>query len=211
VRDNLARDVFPVLRQALLFRDRLQHRRPLNLETVQAHLRGKLLAFPAERADGEYLGVRFPVVCWLDEINCLECGDPDWQRDWGDHSLEYSLYSSHDRAHLFWEQARLATRRSDPDVMEAFYLCMLLGFRGDLRGDPRKLADWRDVFETEIGLKHAADWPEMPHRLQEPEADVPVLTAKDRLRWVLLAWALAVSVFIVGTAAFLMYRVASGS
>ena len=51
----------------------------------------------------------------------------------------------------------------------------------------------------------------MPHRLQEPEASVPMLTAKDGLRWLLLAWALAVSVFIVGTAAVLMYWAVRGS
>ena len=198
MRDNLARDVLPVLRQALLFRDRLLHRRPLNLDTVQAHLRGKLNAFQAERPDPEYLGVRYPVIAWLDEINSLECGDVNWQREWSDHTLEQERYASRDRAHVFWEQARQASRRADPDAMEVFYLCMILGFRGDLRGDPRQLADWRDIFETEIGLKHAADWPEMPHRLQEPEADVPELTAKESLRWVLLAWALLISAVIFG-------------
>jgi hypothetical protein len=204
VRDTLARDVFSVLRQALLFRDRVLHRRPLNLDTVQAHLRGKLLAFPAEKTDGDYFGVRFPVVCWLDEVNCLEVGDPNWQHEWGNHTLEYALYSTHDRAHLFWEQARLASRRADPDDMEVFYLCMIIGFRGELRGDLRQLGDWRDVFETEIGLKHAAEWEQMPQRLQEPEADVPALTARERLRWLLLAWALAISILIVGTAAVAM-------
>lgn len=208
MRENLARYVFPVLRQGLLFRDRLLHGRKLGLESVQAHLHGTLLGFPPERPEGDWLGVRFPVVCWLDEINCLECGDPDWHREWGDHSFEYALYHSHDRATLFWEQADLAlsATRADPDTLEVFYLCMLLGFRGDHRGDIRKLANRRDKFEVKIGLEQAAEWPDMPSRLQEPEADVPALTAKDRLRWVLLAWALAASVLIVGTAAVFFYR-----
>ena len=197
MRDELARDVLPVLRQALLFRDRLLHRRPLELEMVQSHLRGLLNAFPAERRDTEYLGVQFPVIAWLDEINCLECGDPNWQRKWSDHTLEWEYYSTKDRAHLFWDQARQASGRNDRDIMEVFYLCMLLGFRGDLRDDPRHLADWREKFENLIDLKQAPDWPEMPHRLQEPEADVPELTAKESLRWVLLAWAVAISGLIV--------------
>ena len=197
MRDSLARDVLPVLRQVLLFRDQLRSGRPLDLDSVQAHLRGQLNSLQAERLDPENLGVRYTVISWVDEINCMGCGDLNWQREWSNLTLEFEQYGTRDRAWRFWEQARQASRRADPDALEVFYLCMLLGFRGDLRGELGPLADWRDAVEKQIGLKQPADCPALPHSLEEPAGDVPDLTAKKRLRWVLLSWAVVLSLLIV--------------
>jgi type VI secretion system protein ImpK len=193
VEEQLASKVFAVLRQGLIFWEQLQQAGSLSLEAIQADLRGKL-DLPRDRRAGDFLGVRFPLVCWLDEIFIL---DSRWRHEWGNSALEPALYQTRDRAHLFWDQAAQAAARSDADALETFYLCVLLGFRGDLRDKPRELKDKCEQFKREIGLRKQLEWPQMPASRAEPETDIHALLASQRLRWLLLAAALVLSGFLI--------------
>src|SRR5262249_20850569 len=112
--------VHTVLRMGLSFRERLRQGKPLNLDAVQAELKSRLNIGPGVRGglggegDG-YLGIRYPLVCWLDELFII---DSPWNRDWSPRALEPALYETRDRAHLFWEQAAKASARSDTDALE---------------------------------------------------------------------------------------------
>lgn len=201
MKDGLAREVFTVLRQGLLFREQLQQGRPLSVDGVQADLQGKLGLIrdqppPKELPPSahDYLGVPAPLIYWTDEIFIL---DSPWQQAWSDKALEVARYRTRNRANLFWEQRDLAASRPDKDALEVFYLCVLLGFRGVLRGNPAELKAQCEQFKREIGLKEKVEWPQMPHSMPEPETEIHALVAKERLRWLLLAAALVASGLII--------------
>src|SRR5262245_474207 len=133
--EHTARLVFPVFRYALRVLGHLRLGR-LDMRHEQGALRGLVKAADAatsravngEVGDG-YLGVGYPLACWLDEVFILDPASP-WREAWTENSLEFALCRSQERAVKFWEQARQAELRGDADAVEVFYLCMMLGFRG---------------------------------------------------------------------------------
>ena len=96
-----------------------------------------------------FLGIRYALACWVDEV--VMATQPWVDEWWRDRRLETTLYSPlNDRYLKFWEQAGLAEIRPDVDALEAMYLCVMLGFRGKYRDNPRELADWRARVEPRI-------------------------------------------------------------
>jgi len=208
VREEVARVVHDVLRNGLKFKERVEAQRPLGLDAVQAQLRSRLHGQTGRdpaREGADYLGVRYPLACWLDEIFIT---DSPWAREWDVRKLETALYRTNDRARLFWEQAALAERQPDKGDLEAFLLCLLLGFRGDLRDESGLLQDRRERFESQLQLKRLGEWKEMPPEMAVPPTDVPELHARERLRKLLMALGLIIGVTIF-TVSFL--TVVSGS
>jgi type VI secretion system protein ImpK len=51
---------------------------------------------------------------------------------------------------MFWEQARLAEGRPHIDALEAYYLCVMLGFRGQYLGKPQDLQQWRQRVQARL-------------------------------------------------------------
>jgi type VI secretion system protein ImpK len=202
VREEVARVVYEVLRDGLKLREQLDlGSKSLSLEGFQLQLKNRLHSpaiarDPAAEGDG-YLGARYALVSWLDEIFIL--GDSPWKDDWNRKALEVQLFGDRLRAPMFWQQADLASVRSDKDALETFLLCLLLGFRGDLRDDVGSLQDRREKFEAQIGKRHLGKWPEEPPALAVPPTNVPELHGRDRLRRLLLVLGLA-----LGLAAFVV-------
>jgi type VI secretion system protein ImpK len=199
----VARDVYPVVRLTIEYYRLLQKTSQLSLDAVQADLRSKLRVAPANQpidllAAVPYLGAQAPLVYWIDEVFSLYS---PWSQDWENKVLEQAFYGTHDRAHLFWDQAREAVRRSDKQAVEVFYLALLLGFRGIYRDQPREIQDWREQFETQIGIHDSLAWKDQPPALPVPKTDVPELTAKGRLR-VFLAVLAFVGMGLLGTLVF---------
>ncbi|HEX5273514.1 MAG TPA: DotU family type IV/VI secretion system protein, partial [Gemmataceae bacterium] len=155
--DEIASLVRATLGRGLDLKERLARGEPLSLEEEQAALKRLLLgdvearhwpeyggdrppAEPGEaRGRGPFLGTRYALACWLDEIFVL---DSAWGTAWNETKLEVALYGSNDRAWRFWEQAALAEGRPSAGPTEVFFLCVLLGFRGELRDDPARLRAW---------------------------------------------------------------------
>lgn len=75
---------------------------------------------------------RFGLVAWIDEI----LTESTWGRGvgWKDHSLEWDLFNSQDRATIFYDAWAEAERAGDLDAMEVYLLAVTLGFRGRFRG-----------------------------------------------------------------------------
>jgi type VI secretion system protein ImpK len=135
---------------------------PLPAETG----RGGVRHSPADRS--AFLGVRYALACWLDELFTRA---PEWADRWNERKLEVELYGTNDRAWKFWEQARLAEQMPADDALEVFYLCVRLGFRGSLGEDPARLAEWLTATRDRLSRLPANP---TPYDLEpDPTPDVP--------------------------------------
>src|SRR6185312_5642130 len=117
-----------------------------------------------------FLGIRYALVCWLDE---LFTSDRIWQAAWNERKLEVELYGSNDRAWKFWQQAALAQARPAADALEAAYLCVTLGFRGKLRDQADRLEPWIAAARLRLGKVDELSWAYAAE--PEPATDVPPL------------------------------------
>jgi type VI secretion system protein ImpK len=192
---------YPILRQGLRILERLRRGERLNMRNEQAELRqlfqmGGPLVPPASDTGDVSLGVRYPLACWLDERFILDEESP-WKEAFRQESMEFALFRRVERAWLFPRQAKLPATLGDPDLAEVFYLCVMLGFRGEWREELTDLLNWRDTVETVIGQGKAREWPGKPTDLPLPPTNVPPLKAKGQLRWLLLSYAVAVGLLIL--------------
>jgi len=126
--------------------------------------------------DNRFLGARYALTCWLDEIFIA---DSPYADDWNERKLEVAIYGgSSDRAWKFWEQARMAEKRPGTDALEVFYWCVMLGFRGEFREQQEKLRDWTVGIRDRVRRTHRAEL-SLPAD-QGFDTYVPRLTGKDR-------------------------------
>jgi type VI secretion system protein ImpK len=209
VRDEIADLVHPVFSYGLELKHRLDTGVVPLLEVEQAALKGLLLSETEARRwalfggdsrteGGEetsrsdhFLGIRYALVCWLDEIFTL---DSPWQKEWNERKLEVALYGTNDRAWKFWEQTRHAEARPEVDVLEVFFLCVMLGFAGERRDDPEKLEAWLAATQARVAKARGRDWTPPPEL--DPETRVPPLHGREQLQRVLLAGSLLLLVLI---------------
>jgi type VI secretion system protein ImpK len=183
MRQEVADLVFPVFRAGILLRKRLGSRKAaeMDLQREQESLKMLLNKRPADSAVADYmgdqrysdprrsydsrgdtfLGIRYALTCWLDEIIIQD--DIPWKSQWNEQKLEESdaLFHTNDRAWKFWEQAKLAAARSLRDAQEVFYLCVLLGFRGNKEGSPDQLQEWRQAAEAQLEERSFTPPPEV--------------------------------------------------
>jgi type VI secretion system protein ImpK len=193
MQEEIANYVFPVLRAGVEIKQGLQTY-PRSFEFAKCH--AKLLGLlqetpvPAEikteisgessmiGAKGEaanlnsFLGVRYALACWLDEIFIR---DTPWKTLFTNNKMETSLFQTALRFEGFWDQAEKAKNRVSRfsrDTLEVYYLCAMLGFRGK----PVDLPSWKETVEAQItddkeytppaGLKVGADVPPLEGHAQ---------------------------------------------
>jgi type VI secretion system protein ImpK len=225
MREEIANLVHPVFQYGLRLKERLARGETfdLDLHTEQAHLKGLLLTelearkFPdysgdksseqssAGRPTEVFLGIRYALTCWLDEIFIAES---PWSQEWNEHKLEFALYRSNDRAYLFWEQARRAEARPGGDALEVFFLCVMLGFRGELRHDPEKLQAWIAAAQARIARGQEKEMALPPET--EPTINVPPRYWRDRMQRMVVVAAVVVLIMIPVTAFILVNALTSG-
>jgi len=80
------------------------------------------------------------LVYWIDEI--LITSSWSHSQEWTNHILEFSLYRESAAAVRFYEKAVEAEKRDSTDPLETFFLCVVLGFRGDLDSDEEEIRRW---------------------------------------------------------------------
>jgi type VI secretion system protein ImpK len=130
-----------------------------------------------------FLGIHYALACWLDETFIA---DSPWRDQWNGHKLETTLYGTNERATEFWRQAERAQSRPTRDALEVYFLCVMLGFRGELLDKPAELTAWRDRVETQITQAEGRDYTPPPGLAVTP--DVHALTGMSRMqRWFLAA------------------------
>ena len=124
-----------------------------------------------------YLGVGYPLACWADELFTL---NSPVAGPWNERKLEAEFYSTNDRAWRFWRQARMAADRPTDDDIEVYYLCAVLGFRGEWADEPDELRAWLGATRDRLVKSLRREWAGPP-ALDAP-ARVPPRYGKDRLR-----------------------------
>ena len=203
MRPDIAELVYPVFLRALALRDRLGRGEDVDFETEHAALRGLLQAEPADREqdDGPEAaaplrpqGVRYLLACWLDEFFI---GFTPWAEKWQENKLETALFGTNDRAWRLWEQARQAERQGDADALEASFLSVMVGFRGD--AGPDQARAWVAAARARQG--RLKPWKAPPER--EPPTDVPPLRWRGRLRRAVLLCGLLLLLLVPLTAFFI--------
>jgi type VI secretion system protein ImpK len=189
MRREIADLVFPIIRGGLDLRERLSAGDiPSDFRQQQSNLRRRLNAMrgpgteeffgdedrnprPIPRATeminrrmvDSFLGIRYALTCWLDEI-FLDDSCP-LREEWDRNKMEVALFfpDGARRAREFWEQARRAeTREAGNDALEVFFLCVMLGFRGDLGRDPtrrQEFQDWIDRTKTRLAIAEGTQLP----------------------------------------------------
>jgi type VI secretion system protein ImpK len=141
-----------------------------------------------------FLGIRYALVCWLDEIFIL---DSPWSGLWEADPLEFRFYSMNERAHNFWSQARRAESLPG-NPLEAFYLCVMLGFRGEKRDQPDELQQWVASAHSQISRGQGGEW-QAPNG-SEPPINVPPLTGRDQLqRMVMVGGGVLLLLILIGS------------
>jgi type VI secretion system protein ImpK len=187
----LARHVHAVIGHGLALKERLENGGLPRVEEELSKLRGLLIDCGELRANNDYsgdpdygegggsrfLGAKYALACWLDEIFI---DDSPFAGVWANRPLEVAVFGgAAERAWRFWDQAALAERRTGTDALEVFYWCVMLGFRGDRRDQPRELADWcNGVHERLRRLQQNAELPLPGDR--GFATNVPWLRGRDR-------------------------------
>jgi hypothetical protein len=134
-------------------------------------------ADPLAPLEGRYLGMGYALASWVDELFTLN--SPVAAR-WNERKFEVEFFSTNDRAWRFWEQARLAGDRPDDDELEVFYLCAILGFRGEWVEDSTRLRAWLGATRERLVKGLRQEWAGPP-ALDAP-ARVPPRYGKARVR-----------------------------
>lgn len=199
MREEIRNLVDPVLTYGLELKERLLRRESPDPARERARLLGMLnapeggrhaefvgdsstvLGNPARAADpgrasDRFLGIRYALACWLDEIFI----DSPWGNVWENQSIEFELFRQRDRAWNFWQQARRAEGRQGSDALEVFYLCVMLGFRGDFREQPEELRTWVATARVRLSRGQGNEWPAPPQL--DPVTNVPPRWGRQRLR-----------------------------
>lgn len=198
MKDEIARSVHPFLSAGLDLQERVS-RNPsgLDLTQEQAVLKGILSRVadpPGEKAgsSGGYLGVRYPLACWLDEVMILQT---PWSSQWTDTKLETGLFGTTDRAWMFWEQAEKAKGQHGSTALEIFLLCIVLGFQGKFRGQQAELEATVRAMRAQIANMQQTETPQVPNR-GAPTTSVPWLTGRNALEQMLLLASLELLIII---------------
>jgi type VI secretion system protein ImpK len=147
-----------------------------------------------------YLGIGYPLACWVDEMFTL---NSPVAGPWNERKFEVEFYGTNDRAWRFWRQARLAADRPTDDDLEVFYLCAVLGFRGERADDPAQMRAWLGATRDRLVKGLRTEWVGPP-ALEFPTR-VPARYGKARLRRMAVAAGVAVLV-AVPAAALLIAR-----
>lgn len=210
--EDLANLTHHLLQHGIELKKRLLAGEKLDVASEQAVLKRLLLTDAESRRipeygeeadlvgkDGHFLGVRYALVCWLDELFLV---DSPWEVDWNETKLEMALYGSNDRAWRFWDQAKIAERRPTIEALRAFYLCAMLGFRGDLGLDNSQLRVWVESVRRRLGSNDALSWSRPPER--ELITYVPPLRGQETLRRMIIACGTLMLVVVPLIAIFLV-------
>ena len=93
----------------------------MDLDSLGSAVPGK-----AETRPDDLVLAKRALIYWVDEV--LTFATPEWK----DMTLEFDYFAEKNRAWRFYEYGERAARVSSSDVIEVWYLCLVLGFEGDI-------------------------------------------------------------------------------
>jgi type VI protein secretion system component VasF len=158
------RIVYKVFARALDVKDRLDAGQPVDFEATRHELLS-LIRNEAEgrrlsdySGDGVFLGARYALACWVDELFIIHCQSP-WADQWKERALEFEIFRTNVAATKFWEQADIVLRHPGAprasiapgsDAVETFLLCVVLGFRGTHFDNPAKVREYVEELRPQL-------------------------------------------------------------
>ena len=179
--------VNPIFNHTLHLIDRLRSGENLDLSIEHSQFRNQISKSEAVASEPgclvkpeEFQLAKRALVFWVDEV--LTLNDPNWEN----HTLEWHFYQSHDRAWLFYVDAETKARRSSADVIEVFYLCLVLGFEGDIADGFHRVGQPvpQEVSEEQARSQWAEKLArEIPEKQKLPEPARPSLEGDVRPLW----------------------------
>jgi type VI secretion system protein ImpK len=186
--DAFADVVAPVIQGVIDFQDGLLRGRHPTLEEQRRELidllnrsEEKAGRISPEVADDFGLAKR-ALVYWIDETLVSS----SWRHaaEWPNRVLEFHYYRESLRAVRFYEKAEEAEKRDGIDPLETFFLCVALGFRGDLASDEDQIRRWAGRVHRRIaeGTNHPEQYLPAPPGSRQERA--PRLLAGGRLLFV---------------------------
>jgi hypothetical protein len=219
MQDKIARQVHLVFGHGLELKERLERGEQPSFEAEQAKLRGLLLAGDSDlryqtdyageaagqggaqnirtsqgalRGAEPFLGIRYALACWLDEIFILDA-PAAWANRWEASMMEVALYGgSSQRGWRFWEQAKKAEARPGTDALEVFLWSVMLGFNGEPSAAGINPPQWIEGVRKRVVTGYGQEFPQPPEK--DPPTFVPVLRGRDRFGTMLRVAAALVAV-----------------
>jgi type VI secretion system protein ImpK len=201
MRKEIADYVFPVIRAAIEYKEGLRTNEviwklrfaecqkkllALLLAPVPDSLRADVLGDPRSVDAGAlntrlgFLGIRYALACWLDEIFIF---DSPWRDQWNGSSMEPTLYRSRERNTEFWEQAQRSQTRPTRDALEVYYLCVMLGFRGKMHEKPVELAAWREAVQSQLTQGEEREYTAPQGLVVPPTVDKKLVGVRQLQKW----------------------------
>ena len=126
--------VNPTFHAVLRLLDEIEQNRKPNLQEERGRLREELnqasMTASSDRCRvkaEEFELAKQALIFWADEV--LTVAEPAWR----DCTLEFEFYNSRDRAWKFFVDGHSKALDSTADVIETWYLALVLGFEGDIR------------------------------------------------------------------------------
>jgi type VI secretion system protein ImpK len=187
--DTTADLFYPVVSYGVRLRDQLDRGESPDFDKEQTELLSLLQSREeAKRSadymgDGNFLGIRYALACWLDEIFIGELTS-EWAKRWDNRKLETAIFNTNERYSKFWDQANRARVRAGTDALEGYFLCVMLGFRGRALDEPDLLATWTEGARRQISNSENLAWPKPPEIT--PVQRVPPRHGRDRMRKMVL-------------------------
>jgi type VI secretion system protein ImpK len=182
--------VNPTFNYVLDLAERIERREPVDLKFERDRIRSELddaemsarsPQHPVKEEDFEL--AKRALVFWADDV--LTMATVNDEQPWAGQTLEREIYGERERAIRFYEDAEKRARRANPDVLEVFYLAMVLGFRGDILDAFRRMGK---PFPPEVSEEEArAQWGaelarQIPQR-QTKDLPAPALGGDVRPLW----------------------------
>ncbi|MBI3464065.1 MAG: DotU family type IV/VI secretion system protein [Planctomycetes bacterium] len=154
MKPDFAKAVDPIFLHVLGLLDSIERGKPIDVDSARERIISRFDQAERQlsaRLD-EWRLAEYALVCWIDEvlINAAWEGHDYWLQ----HKLEWERFKSAVAFDNFYEQAAIASRQTQKDAFEVFYVCVVLGFRGmytspeeakalaDARGWPADLENW---------------------------------------------------------------------
>jgi type VI secretion system protein ImpK len=177
--DDVAALVSPFFLAALAFKGALADGHAPPIDRAQKELaKGLSVEVSPGWARPGLEEARYALACWADETFIDH--PSAWSKSWNEQKLEMALFRTNDRAFRFWTRANHVLALGDADLTEVYLVCVLLGFRGQLAEDPKRLEEWVGAARRLVEAKMATPWVDPPSR--EPRSYVPPLRGRGRLR-----------------------------
>ncbi|MDG3005791.1 DotU family type IV/VI secretion system protein [Paludisphaera mucosa] len=182
--DGFADLVMPLFRKVLDLRRRLERGEARTLDDAMRQVQSWIDEAGRRAVTDPTLGrvfdeARYGLVAWIDEV----LTDSEWGHSvgWGfeQHVLEWLTFRSHDRAWRFYEHAEDLDARGAFDPLEAYLVCVTLGFRGELAQDPDRMTDWVERIYARVGEGGSVESRPFPE--EEPGAGLQPLRGPSLL------------------------------